>query len=71
MSYFWTPRPIDLNADIERHRKAQQEIEEKIAEIEAGDLPDKEFYLRVYRSSLNILLQSKAEVVAKLGKTKE
>lgn len=73
MKYFWTPNPIGLNADIERHRKAQQELEQKIAELEKEDTidPNREFYLRVYRNALCILLQSKAEVVAKLGKTKE
>jgi len=71
MKYFWTPKPIGLNADIERHRKAQQELEQKIAELEDSSLEFKEFYLRVYRNALCILLQSKAEIVAKLGKTKE
>ena len=73
MKYFCTPKPIGLNADIERHRKKQQELEQKIAELEEEDTidPDREFYLQAYRNALCILLQSKAEVVAKLGKTKE
>ena len=69
MAYFWTPKPIGLKADIERHRKAQQELEDNISELESQpESTYKERYLRTYRNMLCILLQSRAEVVTKIGR---
>ena len=49
MVYFWTPKPIGLKADIERHRKAQQELEDSISELESQpESTYKERYLRTY-----------------------
>lgn len=69
MSYFFS-KPVGLNADIERHRLKEQELRAKIEELEKLESPDK-FQVRAlqaYRHFLNQLLQSKADVVSKLGK---
>lgn len=70
MSYFWTPRPISLKADVARHREEQARLEAKIAELEMIAHPtDMEARaLRAYRSFLTQLLQSKAEVTSKIGR---
>lgn len=71
MSYFWTPNPIGLNADIERHRAKRKELEAKIAELEAdvsGTNIMRDASLRIYREFLYELELSYAEVVSKLGK---
>lgn len=62
-SFFWGEKAT--NADIVRHREKEQELRDLIAAAEAeGD----ERHAQVYRHFLNLLLASKAEVVAKLGK---
>lgn len=67
--FFW--KDVPLNADIERHRAQQKELEAKIAMLESGEqTKHTEGYLRTYRHLLCQLLQSKAEVVAKIGKKK-
>ena len=71
MGYFWTPNPIGLNADIERHRAKRKELEAKIAELEseaADGNPMRDASLRTYRHFLYQLELSYAEVVTKLGK---
>ena len=70
MKYFFG-EAAGLKADIERHRKTQAELEAKVAEAEGN--PDREFadvYIRTYRHFLCQLLQSKAEVVSKIGRNK-
>lgn len=69
-SYFW--REIGLNADIDRHRQEEINLRTKIAELEAKESLDyfNQEVLRTYRYLLGQLLQSKAELVEKLGKPK-
>lgn len=59
-----------LNADIERHRQKQAELEAKITELEGKTDGSSIIYLNTYRHLLNQLLQSKAEVTSKIGKKK-
>ena len=72
-SYFGTFRKINgLNADIARHAKEERELRVKIEELEKKlqENPQDERIescLRTYREFLNKLLQSKAEVVSKIG----
>ena len=63
----------ELKADVERHRAHETELDAKIAEI--AELAGKEdpmsiASLRVYRRFRAQLLQSKADVVTKIGKKK-
>ena len=67
MKYFWD-KAKGLNADIERHRAKEKELESKIAELE-GKTDDMSIVaLRVYRRFLYQLQVSKVEVVSKIGK---
>ena len=67
MKYFWD-KAKGLNADIERHRTKEKELESKIAELE-GKTDDMSIRaMRVYRNFLYQLQVSKAEVVSKIGK---
>ena len=74
VNYFWNPggKPPSLKADIQRHRDQERKLTERITEIEAkrehSDM-DKAA-LRVYRHSLNLLQNSKAQVVSQIGKKK-
>jgi phytoene/squalene synthetase len=67
MTYFWT-RTKGLAADVERHRAKEAELDAKIAELEGKNDPMSIAALRVYRRFRAQLLQSKAEVVSKIGK---
>ena len=71
-SYFWNDakNPRGLNADIERHRNRQKELEEKISELESIENPSEmdKFSIRAYRNFLCKLLQSKAELLEKFGR---
>ena len=70
MKYFFG-EAASLKADIERHRKTQAKLEAKVAEAESN--PDREHaaaYIRAYRQLLCQLLQSKADVVSKIGRNK-
>lgn len=69
MTYFWS-RARGLAADVERHRAKEAELDAKIAELEGKDDPMSIAALRVYRRFRAQLLQSKAEVVDKIGKKK-
>ena len=65
--YFWN-KAKGLKADVKRHRAKEAELDAKIAELEAR--PDDSMVaasLRVYRSLRAQLLQSKAEIVSKIG----
>lgn len=69
MKYFYN-NASGLKADIARHRERELELDSKISELEAIEEPD-EFQvaaLRTYRYLRSQLLQSKAEVVSKIGK---
>lgn len=60
-----------LNADIQRHRKTEQELLQKIKETEESTIlseTEKIVYLNSFRGILCILQQSKAEVVNNLGR---
>jgi hypothetical protein len=67
MKYFWD-KAKGLNADIERHRAKEKELESKIAELEGKEDPMSIAALRVYRRFLYQLQVSKVEVVSKIGK---
>jgi len=67
MKYFWN-RAQGLKADVERHRAKEQELEEKIAQLEGKEDPMSIASLRTYRRFLYQLQASKANVVSKIGK---
>ena len=67
VKFFWS-EVKGLKADIERHRAKEAELDAKIAELEGKDDPMSIAALRVYRRFRAQLLQSKAEIVAKIGK---
>lgn len=67
MKWFWTDAK-GLKADVERHRAKEAELDARIAELEGMDDPMSVASLRVYRRFRAQLLQSKAEVVNKIGK---
>lgn len=69
MKFFWDDAK-GLKADIERHRAEEAELDAKIAELEGKEDPMSITLLRVYRNFRAQLLQSKAEVVTKIGKKK-
>lgn len=54
-----------LNADIDRHRKQEKELREKLAKYEQDGNDN---LVATYRHFLNQLLASKAEVVSQIGK---
>jgi hypothetical protein len=67
MKYFWN-KAKGLNADVERHRAKQQELQAKIAELEGLEDPMSIAALRTYRRFLYQLQVSKATIVSKIGK---
>ena len=70
MKWFWQDAK-GLKADVDRHRAKEAELDARIAELEARpDDPMAVAALRVYRRFRAQLLQSKAEVVTKIGKRK-
>lgn len=70
MKWFWQDAK-GLKADVERHRAKEAELDARIAELEARpDDPMSIAALRTYRRFRAQLLQSKAEVVSKIGKRK-
>ena len=70
MKWFWQDAK-GLKADVERHRAKEAELDARIAELEARpDDPMAVAALRTYRRFRAQLLQSKAEVVSKIGKRK-
>ena len=70
MKFFWN-KASGVNADIERHRAKEKELEAKIAELEGKDDPMSIASLRTYRRFLAQLQYSKMEVVTKIGKKKK
>lgn len=70
MKFFWN-KANGVNADVERHRAKEAELDARIAELEARpEDPMAVAALRTYRRFRAQLLQSKAEVVTKIGKKK-
>lgn len=70
MKFFWG-NTKGLKADVERHRAKEAELDARIAELEARpNDPMAVAALRTYRRFRAQLLQSKAEVVEKIGKKK-
>ena len=69
MKFFWGDTK-GLKADVERHRAKEKEYMDKIAELEGSEDPMSIAALRVYRRHLNMLQQSKADTVSKIGKKK-
>ena len=67
MKYFWD-KAKGIKADVERHRAKEAELDARIAELEGKDDPMSIASLRVYRRFRAQLLQSKADVVNKIGK---
>ena len=67
MKFFWN-KAKGLNADIERHREKEKELEARIAELEGKEDPMSIAALRTYRRFLYQLHLSKANVVSKIGK---
>jgi len=69
MSFFWV-KTKGLKADIERHRAKEQELISDISRLESDSNPDPMTVaaLRVYRRFLAQCLQSKADVLSKLGR---
>ena len=67
MKFFWD-KAKGLNADIERHREKEKELEARIAELEGKEDPMSVASLRAYRRFLYQLHVSKANVVAQIGK---
>lgn len=69
MKWFWQDAK-GLKDDVNRHRAKEAELDARIAELEGKEDPMSVAALRVYRSFRAQLLQSKAEVVEKIGKRK-
>jgi phytoene/squalene synthetase len=67
MKYFWKDAK-GLKDDVNRHRSHEAELDAKIAELEGKEDPMSVAALRTYRRIRAQLLQSKAEVVTKIGK---
>jgi hypothetical protein len=69
MKFFWQDVK-GVKAEIERHRAKEKEYMDKIAELEGKEDPISIASLRVYRRHLNLLQNSKANIVIKIGKKK-
>ncbi|HET8688310.1 MAG TPA: hypothetical protein VFM18_17005 [Methanosarcina sp.] len=68
-SFFWGE--VSLGKDLQRHKEKEQELRDKIAELEANPSGEaNDIYLRAYRHFLNQLLLSKAQVASKIGQKK-
>ena len=67
---FFYGETTGLKKDIERHRQKEKEIREKITELSTQTDAWSLHALKVYHTFLQQLLQSKAEVVNKLGRKK-
>jgi hypothetical protein len=67
MKFFWN-KTKGLNADVERHRAKEQELEAKIAELEGLEDPMSIAALRTYRRFLYQLQVSKATIQSTTGK---
>lgn len=67
---FFYGETTGLKQDIHRHRQTEKEIREKITELSTQTDAWSLHALNVYHTFLQQLLQSKAEVVSKLGRKK-
>ena len=70
INYFWE-KANGVNADLERHRAREAELQDKIRALEDLNDPMAEATLRTYRHFLNQLLASKAQVLEQLGRKKK
>lgn len=72
MNKFFWKKATGLNADIERHRQKEQEINAMIADLEKKDQSDPMVVaaLRAYRRFGYQLELSKIEILTKLGRKK-
>lgn len=70
MAKFFWQEAKGLKADVERHRAKEAEMDARIAELEGKGDPMSIASLRVYRRFRAQLVQSKADVVSKIGKKK-
>ncbi len=71
-NYFWKTA-TGVNTDLARHDAARKKLEEQIVDFENRLLiePDNEMTLRVlasYREFLNKLMESRVNVVSKIGR---
>ena len=61
---------LGLKSDIERHRSEETKLREKIKQLESlenpSDMDDR--ILKVYRTFLGILLESKANITQNIGR---
>jgi hypothetical protein len=62
MKPYFSKKASGLNADLARHSKEEMKLRSLIQNSESSDL-----FLKTYKELLAKLLQSKAEVAAKLG----
>jgi hypothetical protein len=69
MKWFWKDAK-GLKDDVNRHRAKEAELDARIAELEVKNDPMSVAALRTYRRFRAQLLQSKADVVNKIGKRK-
>lgn len=70
MTFFWDPpgKKLGLKAEIKRHREYESKLDQNIAECEQRTDMFGAAGVRIYRNLRAKLLQSKAEVVSKIGK---
>lgn len=69
MTYFYKPAS-GLRADVTRHRRKELDLRASIADLEAIETRTEmeDSVLRAYQHILTHLLDSKAEVVNKIGR---
>lgn len=72
MSYFYTGKSIGLKADIERHRKHEEELKLLVEKLES--IPEDQqtkmdkAFIRTYRHCMVLLWESKAQLLEQLGR---
>ena len=68
-SYFWT-KAAGVNADIERHREKEQELQARMDELEAKPVKTERdlIAIRTWQNFMCQLQASKAEAVDRLGR---
>lgn len=68
MSRYFFGESSGVNSDIERHRKAEAKLRERLAKAE--EETDQQM-IKIYTYFLGCLLDSKAQVVSKIGRGKK
>lgn len=68
-SYFWA-KAAGVNADIERHREKERELQSRIDELEAKPVKTERdlIAIRTWRNFMCQLQASKAQAVSQLGR---